>query len=121
MALPDNEAAVVAWLAEIEESCGVSPLFGDSSICETGDDYVEIVCNRSGNLVFDGTAKRENTQELAWSKWVEAFLLYQKPRGGKIHWRHKPEMTYVEKQAEGYPVHDIGYCVYSRLFVEKLH
>lgn len=118
----DSEEKVFDWLAEIEESCGVSPVIGNSEICkEVEKSYVEVVCNGLGFMVSGDqllVASREKSPEVAWMRWAEAFLSYQRPRGGKIHWRHRPEMTHVEKQAESYPHQEVGYCVYSRLFVE---
>lgn len=122
----ENEKDVYDWLFAVEKSCGVSPTVGNTDICEeTGEPYVEVLW-ANGNFMVETegvieNVERQKTPERAWARWVEAFLLYQEPRSGKIHWRVRPEIGCVHADSwPDVPEHMIGYCVYSRLFVEEV-
>ncbi len=118
----DNEKAVMDWLEMIEKSCGVSPTIGNRFECEeTGDPYVEVLWDQSGGTAsvddFD-VGVRVKTPEVAWKMWALAFWLYFAPRGGKIHWRVRPDMGCID-DPEVYKPEEMGYHVYARLFVES--
>ncbi len=117
-----SEKSVLRWVAAIERHYGVSQKLGDCATCEeTGEEYVEVLWSNGHYIVEHKITKAERhaTPGRAWSRWMDAFQLYHESKGGKIHWRIRPEMTHVVDQAEFYPQRDLGYCVYSRLFAEK--
>jgi len=52
------------------------------------------------------------SETIAWNMFLTAFELYSEDKNGRIHWRHKPEMT---RHCDCAACHK--YVVYCRLYI----
>lgn len=115
-AMLNSEDRVNAWLRSIEREAGVG-IDGKTGLCKaTRKPYQEMLWNPDGTFAdlsgrefWGGVAVRLGTPEMAWASFATGFWQYREQRSGKIHWRHRPEMT----------EHEGTFCVYARAFLEK--
>lgn len=122
-----NKETVYSWLELIEGKVGVAPELGTKRYCSRGM-YQTVVWSSSGDIFKDEGKPAEtfHTPEMAWKMWALAFWLYHLNRGGKIYWRHKPELdTHIQK-VSGIKPQDLhmsnweitSYIVYARVFID---
>jgi hypothetical protein len=105
-----SKNSLMEWLSGVEDQLGVGPNLGVTAICEeTGMPYVEIAIDHLGSPTFtSGCCAYFESESDACMAWAGAFDRYQRAHEGKLFWRCKPDVRFVEGG---------GWRVYARLVI----